>query len=151
MRSGFTIIEILIALAILSFCLPVFFLSRQNLAADKTHRVRLAAEALCHNTLEWFGRAEDNLLHYLKPSEGDPTAFEGVDLWSHVELADDLGAVAAGPLLAAFEMHQEVRLQRDVAEGMDLVVCRVTWLLGPDRPGRDSVTYARHVLRDATH
>jgi hypothetical protein len=147
--SAFSIIEILVAVAILSFCLPVFLLSRQNLHADRAHRVRLAAEAICHNTLERFGRAEDDLLRYLQP-EGTGEVYVGADLWTNAELADDLGALAAGPLLEAHRMHMQVRLQRDVAEGLDLVVCRVGWLGDPSvgQGTADSVTYARHILRD---
>lgn len=149
-RRAFSIIEILIALLILSFCLPIFFLSRQNLAADRVHRVRLAAESLCHNTLERFGRAEDDLLKYLTPVDGEPGTFDGADLWRNPALTVDLGAAAAGDLLTGHDMHMQIRLQRDVAETLDLVVCRVSW--APDASGkaRDSLTYARHVLRDGS-
>lgn len=147
---GFSIIEILVALTILSFCLPVFVLSRQNLAADKVHRVRLAAESLCHNTLERFGRPEDDLLKYLAPSDSEPGAYDGTDLWLRPELAADLGATATGRLLTAHEMRMQVRLQRDVADGLDLFECSVSWVLEVGGTKRDSVTYARHVLRDAS-
>ena len=150
MRHGFTIIEVLMAVAILSFCFPVFVLSRQNLASDRVHRVRLAAESLCHNTLERFGRAEDDLLHRLKPSESEPGSFDGADLWTDPRLAQDLGATAAGPLLAQHDMHMEIRLQRNVAEDLDLVVCSVSWVAEAGAKQRDAITYARHVLRDGS-
>lgn len=147
-RGGFTLVEILVALAILSFCLPVFVLSQQNLAADKVHRLRLGAEQLCHNTLERFGRAEDNLLAYLKQS-GEPSVFEGTDLWQFGEVAADIGEPAVRELIRTHDMHMEVRLQRDARAGLDLVVCRITWAPELGGKNRDSVVYARSILRDA--
>jgi hypothetical protein len=148
-----TMVEVLISVTIISLALlPILYVARRNMETTRIDRVRVAAEAICHNTLERFGRGEDNVAFYLQPAPGEPNVMVGRDLWSNRELARDLGAEAAGALIALNRMRMEVKLTRHPATGLDLLYCRVYWHNDRERQQKtDSVAYARYIVRDHLH
>lgn len=150
-RSAVTMVEILVSVTIVSLALlPILYLASRNVETARLDRVRIAAEALCHNVLERLGRAEDNPERFLVPDSPDQTSFSGQDIWQQsAHLTEAIGLDAVGPVIRDHQLHMIVSLKKGTPAGMDTLTCKVTWLSNADRnPRPESITYQRFILRD---
>jgi len=153
-KSAFTIVEVLIAIAIVSSLgLPVMYMASQNLRTLKYDRVRIAAEEICHATIERFGLGQDNVQAFLTPVSGEPKSLEAVDLWTKTpEVYRLMGCVRIDELVARNGLSMKVRLEQEVSPSVDLFVCQVSWTNdGRSSKRPNKVVYARFILRDHLH
>lgn len=146
-------VEVLIAVTIISLSLmPILYLSTRNVETARLDRVRVAAEGLCHNTLERFGRSEDNCQIFLAQNPSNPNEFSGANLWTLSEhLKEALGSEPAEiqKVIAGNDMAMLVTLVRDTPPGLDTLRCRVTWTSERERVQKlESVEYVRYILHD---
>jgi hypothetical protein len=126
-RHGVSFIELLIAVALLAAALiPVVSMANHNLEMLRSERLRLLAEALCHDVLERLGRSQAYPANLLLPGPGDKLV--AIDPWiSHPELFEGIG-YPMRELAARTSLHLSISLQRAVAPELDLLVCEVSWL-----------------------
>jgi Tfp pilus assembly protein PilV len=150
-RSGLTIIEVLVSVTIISLALlPILYMASRNVETARLDRVRVAAEAICHNVLERFGRAEDNAASFLEADPGEPGTYTGTDIWNKFpHLRPLLGIDRVAVLMAQAKMEVTLTLKARTAPGMDTLSCKVAWVADPNVTKRpESISYERFVLRD---
>jgi type II secretory pathway pseudopilin PulG len=152
-RRALTMVEVLISVTIISLAmLPIIYMQSRNVETARLDRVRVAAEALCHNTLERYGRAEDNVRRALVQNPSNPNEFSGLNLFAtSPHLADVLGAnvIEALKLVEQQDLGQLVTLTLDRPAGMNTLRCRVFWTSDRERTRRqESVEYVRYIAHD---
>lgn len=152
-RSGLTMVEVLIAVTIISLSLmPILYLSSRNVETARLDRVRVCAETIAHNTLERFGRSEDNCQIFLAQNPSNPNEFSGANLWTYSEhLEDAIGTspVDVNKLIGLHGMTMLVTLVRDKPAGMDTLRCKINWTSDRERfQKEESVEYVRYILRE---
>ena len=149
-RGGLTLVEVLIAVTIISLSLmPILYLASRNVETVRLDRVRVAAEAICHNTLERFGRAEDNCRYFLTQDSKDPNKFTGVNLWaSNDHLKEALGTESLEKMIELNSMRMTVVLELEKPPGMASLTCSVIWDSDHDKFHKtENLTYTRYILR----
>lgn len=151
--AGFSLLEVLTALAVFGVALiPVLTLSLRGVSQLEADTIRFQAESICHNTIERFGKAQDNLVVFLKPT-GDPAVLEGGNLWVALpEVYAAMGHERLDFLVKQFALAMRVQLKKNVTNGVDVLVCEITYAL-PKAVGTDAqrVAYVRFLLHDHTH
>ena len=152
--AGLTLLEVVVAATLMAvLAIPVLRLATRNVELTRFDRVRLAAEALCHDTLERFGRAQDGLQVHLSRSTTDPAVYEATDPWNL--LGGRFGAMGYDQiaLLAwRYDLRLRVRLRVDLIPGLDLLTCEASWRVERDGPARrDRVQYERFIIHEHTH
>jgi type II secretory pathway pseudopilin PulG len=150
-RGAITLVEILISVTIISLSLlPILYLASRNVETARLDRVRIAAEAMCHNVLERLGRAEDNPERFLVPDSPALASYTGQDIWQQSQhLTEAIGVDAVEPVIRNHQLHMIVSLKKNTPAGMDTLTCKVTWLSDADRnPKPESITYQRFILRE---
>lgn len=147
---GFTVVEILMAVAVLSFTMvPVLYLTSAQVTVAKVDRVRLLANALCLATLERFGRYENSPWDFLSPTE-NPRERVGMDLWRRDPL---LGALVNDPgvrtLFTVHDVKSSIFMVRDLEPGLHQIVSDVDWRVDTGTNSRrERVTYSRFVAKE---
>jgi len=136
-----------------SLGIPVFCLVTRSVETLRLDRARVAAEEICHATVERYGRAQDHIQRLLSPSPEDPKVLEGKDLFKKVpEVYEEMKLSHALDIASKIGLSMDVRLQREVEPGLDVLSCRVSWI--KDRQGERSpghVVYIRFLLHDHLH
>jgi prepilin-type N-terminal cleavage/methylation domain-containing protein len=151
---GFSLLEILIAVTIISLSgLPILYMGRYNMDTTRLDRVRLEVESICHNTLERFGRAKDDLAGLLVPSGSDPNLLVGDNVQSNLAfLYGNPGHLGMNFLVTQHKFRMRVELKKEVAAGLDQLTCRVFWRSDRERKSKEeSVAYARYILHAHGH
>jgi len=155
-RPAFSMVELLIAVTILALCcVPVLFMANHNVETARIDRVRLEVESICHNILERFGQASDNLLCYLAPIPGNPSLLASDNLFMHFK--DVYNNTAAGhlginKLVTQHSFRMRVELKQGVTKDLALLTCRVSWISDRERQKKtENLSYARFILYDHTH
>ena len=151
---GFTMIELVTALAVFAVALvPMLSMATRGVSALESDTIRFQAESLCHNTVERFGRAQDSLLVYLKPSPVNPDVLEGGNLWDALpEVYSAMGHDRLEFLVRQYALAMRVELRRNISTGLDALLCEVTYAL-PKTIGSENqrVAYVRFLLHDHLH
>ncbi|MBI4858700.1 MAG: type II secretion system protein [Candidatus Riflebacteria bacterium] len=146
-RVGFSVVEILIAVAVISLSmLPILYLASSNLEAARVDRVRLVCEILCRNILERYGSLEGNPWPSL-PAGPDPKVREAADLWRQdYVLMGGLQSEEFEQIIRLHEVRSLTRVEADVKPGLDRVTSQVTWKISRGSATRvDFVRYSRLV------
>lgn len=153
MKRGFTLLEVLTALVVFGVALiPVLSASLRGVSQLEVDTIRFQAESICHNTVERFGKAQDNLMVHLKPTD-DPQILEGGNLWEALpEVYQAMGYERVSYLVRQFKLAMRVQLKKSVTNGVDVLLCEVTYNL-PKTFGSEPqrVAYVRFLLHDHTH
>ena len=151
MRSvrGISIVDVLVATVVMSVALiPMLSMSSRGVQRLGVDRVAVEAEQLCHDMLERFGRAPDNVAVYLDEvdQQGRRSA---VNPWEkHATLAAELGAERIARLASRNGLAMELSTT-PVAVGLDRLSCVVTWVSGEGRERKTRrVEYSRLVLQE---
>jgi hypothetical protein len=147
-------LEVVVALALMAvLAIPVLQMGTRNVELTRFDRVRLEAEALCHDTLERFGRDEDGLQTHLTRSTTDPALFETTDPWNLLDRRyREMGHDQIALLAWRYDLRMRVTLRADLVPGLDLLACEVSWRDDRDGSDRcDRVRYERFIIHDHTH
>lgn len=132
--------------------IPVLSMTTRSVSQLESDTIRFQAESICHNTIERFGQAQDNLMVYLKPTD-DPAVLEGGNLWEALpEVYAAMGYERVSFLVKEFSLAMRVQLKKNVLTGVDVLVCEVTYAL-PKLVGAEPqrVAYVRFLLHDHVH
>jgi prepilin-type N-terminal cleavage/methylation domain-containing protein len=146
-RDGFTVVEILIAVAVVSISMvPILYLASANLETARVDRIRLVCEILCRNILERYGSLEDNPWLSL-PAGPNPKVREAADLWKQdYILRGSSQSDEFDRIVKAQDVHSLTRVERDVKPGLDRITSQVAWRVSRGSATRaDSITYIRFV------
>ncbi len=146
-----SIVEVLLAAGVLAgLGVAVMVMTGQSVNALRVDRVRVAAEEICHATVERFGRGSDNVQVLMQPGD-EPGAFVANNLW---ERAPDayaaMGFTRVRELAAQNGLAMRLEL-KPVERGLDVLTCEVSW--NGDRRGAraERVQYSRWILHDHVH
>ena len=153
-RRGIGIVEILAAVAVLGVAMaPIVLLGFRAFETVQTDTLRLTAESLCHNTIERFGRAQDMLPVFLKPTATDPEVLEGVNLWEKLpDYFQELGPANLAELAAKNGLKMRLLLKKTATVGVDSLICEVWWTGTRGHVSRtEKLSYARMILHDHVH
>ncbi|MBI4859463.1 MAG: prepilin-type N-terminal cleavage/methylation domain-containing protein [Candidatus Riflebacteria bacterium] len=148
-RSGFTALEILVALALISIAVvPILCCGSSNARSAKADQVRMMCDSLCRSLLERYGTPEDDVWRVLRPTD-DPRLREDVDLWTRDRTAaSGLDSAELEETARAYDIHSRTTVRRDVRPGLDQLTSSVTWKTkGGGRTRVDSISYSRLLVR----
>ncbi|MBI4864902.1 MAG: hypothetical protein HY815_32280 [Candidatus Riflebacteria bacterium] len=153
-RVALSIIEVLVAVAVLSAVgLPVIYMASRSVETLRLDRTRVAAEEICHGTIERFGRGQDNLQAYLTPLATDPRTLEARNLWERIpEVYSEMGCSRIPEMVEKNGLSMKICRRPGTVPGLDILSCEVSWTR--DRQSvrkRDSVTYVRFILNEHVH
>lgn len=153
-RRAFSLAEVLIAAAVLvALGLPVLELATQNVRGLRVDRARSFADRLAWATAERFASDPAGLRAWLSGTADDPWTLRGTDLWKRApELFNELGLADVARWSSTYGMHLNLTLTVDVAPGLDLAICEVSWNRDGGASGpRERVTHVRAHLSPHTH
>ena len=152
-KHGFTLLEVLTGLVVFGIALiPLLGMTTRGVSALEADTIRFQAESICHNTIERFGKAQDNLLVFLKPTD-NPDVLEAGNLWESLpEVYSAMGHERIEFLVKQFSLAMRVQVKKNVLTGVDVLVCEVTYAL-PKTVGSEPqrVAYVRFLLHDHLH
>lgn len=127
-KAGFTLIEVLLALSVLSLLLlPVFQLSTQNVEEVRFDSVELVCATLGRTILERFGREELEALHLLDATS-DPEVKRAVDVWRrNPELSELLGQHQIKKVMETYEVKTILTVRKSIQPGLHQITSEVQW------------------------
>ena len=153
-NRGISIIDVLVATVILAVALvPVVSMGSRGVQRVSIDRVSVDAEALCHDALERFGRAQDNVCAYLSAPD-DRGVRSAANPWERFpEIYSELGAERVARLVASHGLELTLTLTPGEG-GLDRLSCTVTYTTGTYTTGAGKdlknrrVEYSRFILQE---